>query len=380
MLIGIVGKPSSGKSSFFKAATMVEVAIADYPFTTIEPNEGVAYVRVPCPEKHFGVKCNPRHGFCIDGNRFVPVKLLDVAGLIPGAHEGKGLGNKFLDDLRQADVLIHVVDASGMTNEKGERTTGYDPLRDIKFLEDEINMWFFSILKRAWNRFAKGVKDPVRDIARQFSGLKISESHVKQALEGLEKPLRQWSDEELFSFAKKLREIAKPIVIAANKCDVPEARKNVRKLRELGAVPTSALAEIALREYTSRGVIKYVPGDSEFEIIKANEKERRILDFIRKQVLEPYGSTGVQQVLNKAVFDVLKYVVVYPVKEKLADGEGRILPDAFLLPPGSTVADLASRIHSEIGEKAIKAMLVKEKKIVGKDYELKNGDVVKVIF
>jgi len=105
MQIGLVGKPSSGKSSFFKASTMIDVPIADYPFTTIEPNVGMGYVISECVCQKYKVKCNPKNSLCVDGKRYVPVKLIDVAGLVPDAHLGKGLGNKFLDDLRQASCL-----------------------------------------------------------------------------------------------------------------------------------------------------------------------------------------------------------------------------------------------------------------------------------
>src|SRR3990167_5978353 len=125
MLLGLVGKPSCGKSTFFKAATMAEVAIASYPFTTIKANHGVGYVKVDCIDKEFNTQCNPNHGFCINHKRFVPVDLMDVAGLVPGASEGKGLGNQFLDDLRNADVFIHIVDASGTTDVEGKPTEGY---------------------------------------------------------------------------------------------------------------------------------------------------------------------------------------------------------------------------------------------------------------
>ena len=152
MLIGFVGKPSSGKSTIFAAATLIDVARASYPFTTIEPNRGMGFVRVECVDKEFNVQCNPRSGFCVNHTRFVPVELLDVAGLVPGAHEGKGLGNKFLDDLRQADVLIHVVDASGSTNEKGEavESGSHDPSKDVKFLEEELELWMLGILENNW--------------------------------------------------------------------------------------------------------------------------------------------------------------------------------------------------------------------------------------
>ena len=152
MLIGLVGKPSSGKSSFFSAATLVDVAIASYPFTTIEPNRGIGFVRIDCVDTEFNTQCNPRTGFCKNHVRYVPIELIDVAGLVPGAHEGKGLGNKFLDDLRQADVLIHVVDVSGSTNEKGEMVPvgSHDPAKDIGFLEEEINLWFLGVLQKNW--------------------------------------------------------------------------------------------------------------------------------------------------------------------------------------------------------------------------------------
>ena len=98
MLIGIVGKTNCGKSTFFKAATLANVEIANRPFVTLKPNQGIGFVKVECPEKQAGKKCSPNHGFCVNGERFIPIKLIDVAGLVPEAHLGKGRGNEFLDD------------------------------------------------------------------------------------------------------------------------------------------------------------------------------------------------------------------------------------------------------------------------------------------
>jgi ribosome-binding ATPase YchF (GTP1/OBG family) len=394
MLIGVVGKPSVGKSTFFKAATLAEVAIASYPFTTIEANEGVGYVKIKCVEDFFKVKCSPKHGFCINGQRFVPVRLLDVAGLVPGAHEGKGLGNKFLDDLRQADVLIHIVDASGSTNEKGEpvEAGSYDPCEDVRFLETELDQWFIRIFKKGWAKFARStIENKEMAMADQFSGLGVTLGMVKRALSKLnltEKSLREWSEEEdVVKFATELRALSKPVVIAANKIDIPEAKENVEKLKkefpDYVIVPCSAESELALREAAKSDLIKYAPGDNKFEILKPDklsEKQKKALSFIDEKILKEWGKTGVQDCLNTAVFDFLKYVAVFTGGvNKLADAEGNILPDVFLMPPGSTAYNFAEKIHSDLAEGFVKAIDVKTKKVVGREHELKNCDVISIV-
>src|SRR5579872_5929137 len=140
MLAGIIGKPNVGKSTFFNASTLLNVPVANYPFTTINPNMGNGYIRVKCVHVEFGVKDNPVNSACLDGTRLIPVRLVDVAGLGPGASSGIGLGNKFLDDLRQSDALIHVVDASGSTDEEGRavKAGSHDPILDVQFVHREI--------------------------------------------------------------------------------------------------------------------------------------------------------------------------------------------------------------------------------------------------
>jgi len=392
MLVGIVGKPNVGKSTFFRAATLAEAEIAPYPFTTIKANEGVGFVRIECAEKHFKTICKPKQGFCIDGQRFVPIKLLDVAGLVPGAHAGKGLGNKFLDDLIQADVLIHIIDASGSTNEKGEivEAGSYDPIKDIKFLEQEIDAWFSDILKSSWNKFAKQT-GPEKElaIAKHFSGLKINLEMVKNAMKNsnLNKNLRDWSNEDIVKFARHLRLSSKPIIIAANKIDLPTAKENIAKLKKTFPnyliVPCSAESELALREAAKAELIKYIPGDNSFEILqsaKLNEKQKKGLDLI-KNILKIWGSIGVQQCINSAVFDYLKYKVAYPVENanKVSDSKGNILPDAILLPEKATAKDLAYAVHSSIGDKFVRAIDAKTKKVIGKDYILENRAVVEIV-
>jgi len=394
MLIGIVGKPNCGKSTFFKAATLANVLIANYPFATIKPNHGCGFVRIDCVDKFFNTQCNPRVGYCIDHQRFVPVDLLDVAGLVPGAHEGLGMGNAFLDDLRQADVLIHVIDCAGSTNEKGEPidTGSYNPSEDIKFLEVEIDEWYLSILKKGWEKFAKQIhqehKEIHKEIAKQFSGLKATEEMVKGIIEKLalnKEDATKWTEEDLKNFTKELRKATKPMIIAANKMDIPIAEENLKRLQkefpDYIIIGCSAESELALREASKKGLIKYIPGDGNFEITgQLSEQQKTALEFIRKNILEKFGSTGVQQVLNKAVFELLRYIPVFPGGvNKLTDQYGRVLPDCFLLPEKSTALDFAFKIHTDLGENFIRAIDVKTKRTVGKEHLLNYGDVIEII-
>ncbi len=392
MLIGIVGKPSTGKSSFFMAATSVAVERSARPFTTIKPNHAIGYVEVECVEKYFNVKCNPRTGYCVEGRRFVPVELLDVAGLVPGAHEGKGLGNKFLDDLRQADVLVHIVDASGSTNENGERVEAgsYNPSNDIRFLEAELEFWIKGIMDNNWTKLSKEARTKGNEEAlfNQFTGLKISRDAVARTLNELglkEKTLELWNDDEKLTFAKRMRAIGKPILIAANKCDLPGAYKNYEKMvKEFPTytiIPCSAEAEIALKSAAKNNFIKYIPGDADFENVgNLDEQQKKALEFLRAYTKSAKG-TGVQKALNAAVFDFLKYIAIFPGGvNKLADSDGNVLPDVFLFPPGSTALDFAAKIHKDMAKNFIRAINARTKRALGADYVMQHRDVLEIVF
>ncbi|MEM0465634.1 MAG: redox-regulated ATPase YchF [Candidatus Pacearchaeota archaeon] len=392
MLIGLVGKPSCGKSTFFKACTLSDVLIAPYPFATIKPNHGVGYVKIDCIDKEFNVKCNPHKGYCVNSKRFVPIDLIDVAGLVEGASEGRGLGNEFLNDLAGADAFIHIVDISGETDATGKETIGYDPCLDVKMLENELDLWYLGLLKKVWRNFARTVQNTKQElhkaIANQFSGLKVKEDDVKKILTrgkyDIEKPLF-WTEEDLKNFSHELRHFTKPMIIAANKCDRPDSYNNLKKLKEvysdLTIIPCSSDSELSLRLANNSGLIEYIPGESDFKILKElNDKQKNALLLIKKNVLDIYGSTGVQKVLNTVVFDLLKYIAVFPAGvNKLADSKGNILPDCFLLPPNSTALDFAYTIHSDLGKNFIKAIDVRTKQAVGKDHKLKHRDGYEII-
>ncbi|WP_456374175.1 redox-regulated ATPase YchF [Methanocaldococcus sp.] len=387
-IIGLVGKPNVGKSTMFNALTEKPAEIGNYPFTTIQPNKGIGYVTSECPCKELGVKCNPRNSKCIDGIRYIPVEVIDVAGLVPGAHEGRGMGNKFLDDLRQADAFILVVDASGKTDAEGNPTEDYDPVEDVKFLINEIDMWIYGILTKNWDKLARKAqqeKNIVKVLKEQLSGLNISEEDIKIAIRDMDESPIKWSNEDLLNLAKKLRKISKPMIIAANKADHPDAEKNIERLRkefkDYIVIPTSAEIELALKRAEKSGIIKRKGND--FEIVdesKVNEQMRKAFDYI-KDFLKKYGSTGVQECINRAYFDLLNMIVVYPVEDenKFTDKEGNVLPDAFLVKKGTTAKDLAYKIHTELGDKFIYAIDAKRKIRIGADYELKHNDIIKIV-
>ncbi len=395
MLIGLVGKPSAGKSTFFKAATLMNVDIANYPFTTIKPNSGVGFVKIKSAAAEFNKTPNPREGYFKHGWRFVPVQILDVAGLVPGAHEGKGMGNQFLSDLNQADALIHVIDVSGSLNEKGEPVErgSYDPAKDIRFLEYELDMWYLQIFQKVWKRFTNTVnqqkEDVVKAIAKQFSGLRVTEEIVKKAMKKFnlgEKHILKWDGNDLKSITKEFRKATKPILVAANKIDVPGAKENYEKLKkefpELIIIGCSAESELALKEADKLGLIDYVPGEPDFKITdeaKLNEKQKSGLKFIKKNVLAKYGSTGVQEALNKAVFSLLGYIAVFPAGDKLEDNSGNVLPDCFLLPPKTTAIDFAYYLHTDLGDNFIRAVDVRTKQSMKKDQVLKHRDMIEIL-
>ena len=387
MKIGLVGKPNAGKSTFFTAATSATAQIGDYPFTTIDKNVGIAYVRKPCPSKELGLDPNPNNSLSVDGIRFIPIEVIDVAGLVPGAHEGKGMGNKFLDDLRQADVLIQIVDCSGTTDLEGNTVEGADPLDEIKFLEDELHHWIGEIVVRNWSRSARAVEagEKIENfLSERLAGLKFTREQVILSLRKakISKPVMHWGSEEGLVLAGYLQEIGKPIVIAANKADI-SSKDNIGKLDKASAIITAADYELALKNATKAGLITYNSGDSDFSLNdegQLNDGQKKALETIR-QFLKKNGSTGVQDCIETAVLEKLDLIAVYPVEDEthFTDSQGHVLPDAYLVPRESTALDLAYKVHTDIGDSFIRAMDCRSKRIIGKDYELQDGDIIKIV-
>lgn len=383
--IALAGKPNSGKSTFFKAATLANVEIANYPFTTIDANHGVGYVRTACPCREFKLDC----GNCREGVRFVPIEMIDVAGLVPDAHKGRGLGNEFLDNLRQAKAIIHVIDASGTTDIEGNPVAAgsHDPLGDIEFLEHEITMWMAGILNRNWERLsrkvnAEGLKIE-ETIASQLEGAGITDGHVRTILSRMRLPRDKpqvWTPEQIIELSDMLRAESKPFIIAANKIDIA-SQENIEHLVKRGAIPVSGATEVVLRLADKSGAIKYIPGDADFvESQNLSEAQKQALSKIRL-LLKKNGGTGIQKCINETVFKLLDLIVVYPVEDenRFTDKKGNILPDAFLMKKGSTPKDLAFMVHTDIGRSFLFAVDARTRMRLGEKHELKNGDIVKIV-
>lgn len=386
LLIALAGKPNCGKSTFFKSLTLANVEIANYPFTTIDANKGVAYVRSPCPCKELGVSDTCTQ--CVDGIRFTPVELLDVAGLVPDAHLGRGLGNQFLDNLREADAIIQVVDASGSTDAEGNPVDigTRNPKEDVEFLRYEFAMWMAGIIQKHLPRLVRQAqnREPVLIdlLGGALAGLRISPVEIREAVDECGINLAKATEEDVAELAAVLLRVSKPMIIAANKADQASA-ENLAALKELGAVPTIAAGELALKSAASAKLLQYLPGDSSFapvEGAKLSAPQVKALTLIAEN-MKKLGSTGVQETLNRVVFDELGMIIVYPVEDegKYCNAKGVVLPDALLLPKGTTPRDLAFRIHTDIGNGFLYAVDAKSKMRIKDSAELKTGDVIKIV-
>ena len=197
--------------------------------------------------------------------------------------------------------------------------------------------------------------------------------------------MARWTSDDLFRLARTLQHRGKPMILAANKADMlsREALQTLSKAAGYLVVATSAEYELALRRAASVGLIAYAPGGSSFEILhpeKLTAAQEKGLEKIRA-FLRERGSTGVQQCIEEAVFKLLDLIVVYPVEDEhhWTDKSGNILPDAFLVPRGSTAVDVAFKVHTDLGNHFIRAINARTKMVVGRDHPVQDGDVLKIV-
>ncbi|MFW6436512.1 MAG: redox-regulated ATPase YchF [Halococcoides sp.] len=386
--VALAGKPNAGKSTLYEAATRAEVDVGNYPFTTIDANRGITYARTECPCLDRATRCDSDH--CRDGTRYVPVELLDVAGLVPGAHEGRGLGNQFLDALTDADVILHVVDAAGATDSEGEPVEpgSHDPVTDVDFVAEELDRWLAGVVADNWEGIERQARSPDFDFEAALTefctGIGATATDVARILRGMDYDLdpRAWTDEDRRQLAREIRRRTKPMVVVANKVDRadPETVERLEAAAEY-VVPASAEHERALRRAAEADLVAYDPGDADFEILGDPGADQRAALAEITDLLDRHGSTGVQRAIDTAVYDVLDRITVYPVQNAgdWTDGDGRMLPDAHLLSADATPVDLAYAVHSDIGDGYLHAIDARENREISDDTTLSEGDVIAIV-
>ena len=398
--IGLVGKPSAGKSSFFNAATELGAGdaglarCAPHPFTTIEPNVGRAFAPAPCPCAVAGLSdvCEPSHGRESVGGvhcRRIPVFVKDVAGLVPGAHAGRGRGNAFLNDLCDADVLIHVIDASGRTDREGVDQVGAgndaddlssspdrDPAGDVQWVREELHHWIFGNVRRKW-RSVRRKPEKLQDLFVGYHCVRATADVALERMPDIPDPraitrerILAWTEHELHLLVAHFLRVRFPILLALNKADLTGASARIEavKVRWGGepAVSVSATASRWCFEAKSRGdlvedgdgVLTWVGGDG---CVDGGEAYLTRLDAAG--VLgDGTAMSGVRRALKAAV--ALKPPVLgFPVDDLDTGAScrrtGRCVDDAstgvgalrecVVLRPGSTVWDMFSAAQSRGG-------------------------------
>ena len=383
--IGLIGKPNAGKSTLFSAITSIDVDIANYPFTTIKPNVGISFIKDQCPENEITAKCNPREGRCVEGIRYIPVEIIDVPGLIEGASEGKGMGNEFLDNVRDADIIINLFDVSGMTDLEGNPSENkHDPGEDVKFVYREIVNWMNGKISKDWQKFSrKEDNSPERLEVKMLQkaatfGLNEKDVIFIMTKEKFPDKLIHWGNDDINRFSEAILKYAKPVFNIGNKSDLLTEETLKEFLGNETNYLISAQYELLIEKAFNNGYISSDGNDFTFTA-KSGEAQKTVLN----EIMLKYKSGSIMRFYDvlTAIIKSLGYIVVYPVLDETRweDKNGNVLPDAYLMKEGDTALDLAYKIHTDIGKNFIRAVNGRTKRIIGKDYKLLNNDVIKII-
>lgn len=360
LAIGIVGLPNAGKSSLFNALTRASVAVASYPFTTIEPHHGIVAV----PDPRIAAVAAVTHP-----ERTVPatVEFIDIAGLVRGASRGEGLGNQFLAHIREVHALAHVVrcfEAADVPHVEN----GIDPIRDIEIVEAELALADLATAER--------------EVERARSRLRAHDARAEADLERLREvsealkrgtPIRRLTrDKDRDALIRPLRLLtAKPVVYVAN---VTETE-----------LPTGGLAAARVHEYARAAGAEAVVLGARLESEAAALAEEEALEFLRAYGLKESGLS----VLARAAYHLLELITFFSTASK----EVR----AWSVPRGTTAPGAAGQIHTDMERGFIRAEVINWEVLVragslkvahdhgqvrleGKDYVMQDGDVVQFRF
>jgi GTP-binding protein YchF len=353
--VGIVGLPNAGKSTLFNALTKGGAQTGDYPFTTIEPNVAIAQV----PDERLRQVAET-----IGSSELVPapISFHDIAGLVKGASEGEGLGNRFLASIRETDAICHVVRChadSGVPHPDGR----VDPLSDIETIETELTLSDFEQVERRLPRVDKQAKSGDAEAIAERAWLEAVREELAAARPARSIPLPEAAPEA----ARNLQALtSKPILYVAN-VDEGDAEPPPEVVEHAAAVGAGVIA-----------VSARIEGElAELDPVEAEEMRAS------------YGveGSGLDR-LVRAAYDLLELLTFFTAGE---DKEAVARP----LHRGATAWEAAGTIHTEIQAAFVKAEAIDWRELVecggysaardkgllrveGRDYVVQDGDVITI--
>jgi GTP-binding protein YchF len=353
--IGIVGLPNAGKSTLFNALTRGGAQTGDYPFTTIEPNVAIA----PVPDERLS-----RIGETVGSSELVPATIAfhDIAGLVKGASEGEGLGNRFLSSIRETDAICHVIRAherSGVPHPDGS----IDPLRDVETIETELLLADFEQAERRLERVAKQARSGDPAATAEHSWLQ----QVRDAL----------------AAGRPVRSVPVP----------PAAAEAPRLLAALTSKPALYVANVDEGEDEIPAPLLAHAGETGAGVVAVSARiEGELAELDAAEAAEMRESYGVQESglerLVRASYELLDLITFFTADR---DREAMARP----LPRGASAWDAAGRVHTEIQEAFVKAEVIGWSDLVesggynaarelgllrveGRDYTVADGDVINI--
>jgi len=353
---GIIGLPNAGKSTIFNALTQGKAQVAEYPFCTISPNKGIVLLPDPRLDKLAEI---------INPEIVTPatVEVVDVAGLIRGAHRGEGLGNEFLSRIRGVDLLIHVVRC--FEGKAPHPEGSIDPVRDVETIKTEIFLSDLGILQKRLTRLNKILKSPIKQTDKIYlEALK----KVEKALNNNFYPGDVISSEEYELIKNEGFLCLKPVIYIANieEKDINSPSEHLKKFREfakregLEVIEVCAKLEMELAEFEEE--------EREIFLKEMGIKERAI-DKLAKKIAEKLG--------------LITFFTVTGGKEIRA----------YSIKKGTSAVEAAGKVHSDMKKGFIKAEVIEAEELIktgdlkkakaegkvkleGKDYLVKDGDII----